>query len=395
MKKNKATKIAAFLLIITLVTASVVSEVFAKYTSKADNGNTAAVGKWGVAASAEGSLFTSKDSAGNYTVAPGDVSSGKGLNISLNGKAGVDGEISFYVNQQNIFLSSGTWGIMVEAENVPVSRQSAINSAQGAAPQVDNKASEADNLQNSSPEASSPDENAEGGEPEAGTAPEGSSAEKNTQDGDINVGSMALAGEAAPKTMQTSVVNNNTRSADSGTVYYKLSGGVYTAVDSGSLTAGTTYYVMKNQVTLAKDYWPVVFKMTGDGSVGYVPGDTEGMNTNTLKGIADTLKGVLGEKKQFKANTDLSAYGLKNQTITWQWSNCTSGCSKDAITITSGESGTVCDICKYDTILQSLMAQSGPVVKKAADGSYKAPVASTDYCLNVDFGLKMSVNQVD
>lgn len=48
MKKNKFMRIASVLLIVTLLSTSVISGTFAKYTTEAEGSDSATVAKWGV-----------------------------------------------------------------------------------------------------------------------------------------------------------------------------------------------------------------------------------------------------------------------------------------------------------------------------------------------------------
>ena len=58
MKKNKMMRSASALLVMTLLTTSVISGTFAKYTTAASAADTARVAKWGVSVEASGLLFS-------------------------------------------------------------------------------------------------------------------------------------------------------------------------------------------------------------------------------------------------------------------------------------------------------------------------------------------------
>lgn len=77
MKRSKLPKIAALLLVLTLVTATFVSGTFAKYVTKGDGKDSARVAKWGVEVEVTGDGFSTKYGkddvtagtvVGNYTV---------------------------------------------------------------------------------------------------------------------------------------------------------------------------------------------------------------------------------------------------------------------------------------------------------------------------------------
>ena len=57
MKKNKMMRTASGLLVATLLTTSMISGTFAKYTTQDEASDSARVAKWGVTALATGSLF--------------------------------------------------------------------------------------------------------------------------------------------------------------------------------------------------------------------------------------------------------------------------------------------------------------------------------------------------
>lgn len=70
MKKNKMMRIAAALLIVTLLSTCIISGTFAKYVAKADVDDSARVAKWGIKIETSGDLFKDKyetDDEGYYT----------------------------------------------------------------------------------------------------------------------------------------------------------------------------------------------------------------------------------------------------------------------------------------------------------------------------------------
>ena len=151
MKKNKMMRAASGLLVATLLTTSIISGTFAKYTTQDSASDTARVAKWGVTASASGSLFgsdyyaksesnTSNKIAATYTgsvdltgtssgssattsaekiVAPG-TQSDKGMTLSVSGTPEVKTKISIGVDNipendySDIYLANGTYGVMVD-----------------------------------------------------------------------------------------------------------------------------------------------------------------------------------------------------------------------------------------------------------------------------------------
>ena len=58
MKKNKMMRLASAVLVCTLLTTSVISGTFAKYTSTSSASDNARVAKWGVTLAANGLLYS-------------------------------------------------------------------------------------------------------------------------------------------------------------------------------------------------------------------------------------------------------------------------------------------------------------------------------------------------
>lgn len=132
---------ASALLVATLLTTSVISGVFAKYTTKAEGNDTARVAKWGVVAKLEGSLFGPEyaDAAGGNTVdtsgktisvsskmgrdssdagygenlvAPGTKSKDGAFTCTVTGTPEVAGVIDIKAKGKNISLAKGTYARM-------------------------------------------------------------------------------------------------------------------------------------------------------------------------------------------------------------------------------------------------------------------------------------------
>lgn len=76
MKKNKMMRIAAVLLIVTLLSTCAISGTFAKYVAKADFEDSARVAKWGIKIETSGDLFSEKYEAedADYIAAGGEYS---------------------------------------------------------------------------------------------------------------------------------------------------------------------------------------------------------------------------------------------------------------------------------------------------------------------------------
>ncbi|MDH6367505.1 MULTISPECIES: hypothetical protein [unclassified Breznakia] len=106
-----AKKLVAIILLASLIVLPITSGVLGRYVTQEENQNSARVALWGTVATAEGKLFTTKDTLGRNIVLPGE-SNDDGLHISIDGKPEVDGELTYELNQQNIFLGNGFWAMM-------------------------------------------------------------------------------------------------------------------------------------------------------------------------------------------------------------------------------------------------------------------------------------------
>lgn len=76
MKKNSTMRIAALLLVLTLMTSCFVGGTFAKYTTGDSGSDSARVAKWGVTASVTGGAF-----AKEYTIEDSDAAAGVALAV--------------------------------------------------------------------------------------------------------------------------------------------------------------------------------------------------------------------------------------------------------------------------------------------------------------------------
>lgn len=133
MKKNKMMRAAGALMVVTLLTTSLVSGTFAKYTTSGSATDSARVAKFGVTVVADGTLFdenyfattntpagTTPDgekdgveqailtvessASGEKVVAPG-TKNDTGLTLALSGKPEVDVQVAYTVNTaEEIFL---------------------------------------------------------------------------------------------------------------------------------------------------------------------------------------------------------------------------------------------------------------------------------------------------
>lgn len=150
MRKNKVMRLASVLLVLTLLTTSVISGTFAKYTTTGSVADTARVAKFGVVITTSGTLYSDTYYAQNVTtngnmpaattwqtqpdynsgngisvnadtqntnvVAPGTKSYGNGMSFGVTGTPEVAVEVKTTITAEDIYLAQGyTFGVMVPA----------------------------------------------------------------------------------------------------------------------------------------------------------------------------------------------------------------------------------------------------------------------------------------
>lgn len=152
--------------------------------------------------------------------------------------------------------------------------------------------------------------------------------------------------------------------------YYVFNGNAYEKANT--FESSKAYYELHDEVTVSADYYPVVFTWTEAGV-------TSGQTYTALTGENSLFSAIntyfSGQNSgQYPPNTDFNKSGV----ITWKWVFY-----KDASTDGA------------DTILGNLQAQSeGQVVVKIVDDTISA-ISTEDYNLTVDFGVDITVTQVD
>lgn len=122
MKKNRMMRLASGLLVAVLLTTSVISGTFAKYTTSASSQDSARVAKWGVIIGTTGTGFSdvykvksgigySVDSVnGDLVVAPGTEYTDNALfTISGSPEVAVDVDAVLADGYQDVFLKAGTY----------------------------------------------------------------------------------------------------------------------------------------------------------------------------------------------------------------------------------------------------------------------------------------------
>ena len=340
MKKNKMMRLACILLVCVMLSTSVISGTFAKYTTQDSASDSARVAKWGVELQVAGNLFgdaytnagaitagdtftvksfTSTDGVLDDVVAPGTMNEA-GFSFSLNGQPEVDGKIVSEVKYQNIFLKEGTYGVMVKVADGVVTPENF---------------QEFSNLYTLSGTTF--------------TAADKNSANFYTLEDDINLTHAYYPVEFAMSGTDTQY-----------NVDYTAAG-----LETNSLQTIVNYITAADHL--------------GTAASSYADGVT-------------TIKC----ERSFETNENLDSFvKLGNQKITWKWDFCQNNPECD-----NGNSA--CPYCKVDTILGMLKNTTenvAYVVKATTAGDYSSFTSTLvefeDYCLDVEFSIDITVTQED
>lgn len=153
--------------------------------------------------------------------------------------------------------------------------------------------------------------------------------------------------------------------------YYTYDDATKAYTKATAFVNGATYYTVNDKAVLTEDYYPVIYTLTGDTS--YDSGTTA---TDSLAAIKTLLENELPATETYQANTDLKTeLKLGSEVLTWEWAFEQNNAA--------------------DTILGDLAAEVA-VVKTTDDGAtYTAPVEDTDYNLDTNFNIEITVTQVD
>lgn len=335
MRKSKSMRMASGLLVVTMLSTCMISGTFARYTTQDNASDTARVAKWGVELQVDGSLFE-----------PGYL---EATNTATENTTGV-----------SVLHSSGS-----------------ANADFVVAPGTKSDKGFHFSLN---------------GTPEVATLTNAT----------IKAQNVFLKGETGRTyglMVPTNVVTKENFSAGT---YYKLDAGTYTKVDTYDDSV-TTYYTLEDEASVSANYYPVVYKLAGTTELDSGADTADSLNEIAQK-IADTM-----QTSTVTATTDgnqISTYKVSNvkvdpnenlatelsmstETITWEWAYDHSD---------SGEGDSACDKCKADTILGLLMddnTKNQVVMSGNSGATYVAPVEYTDYCLNTQFSIDITVTQVE
>lgn len=363
MKKNKALRAASALLVLTLLTTSIIGGTFAKYTTSDSAADTARVAEWGVTLQVSGNLYGKAYTAGN-------LEASKPVAWKSESETG-----------QSV-ISAGVSA--VAADNL-------------LAPGTQSDAGPFEFKLTGTPEVAS--------QTKVKITTQNIFLKKNDENKQYGLMVPVKDGELTNE--------NFVDIAEQQGGLYTYETDTYKKVDTGATktpVAGKTYYTLEDAFTLSKNYYPIVYKLTGDTK------DEDGtIDTDSLKEVAETiLKKVKSDatfavapdtckgngtavSESIPPNTDLSnKLALNDEIITWSWAY---------------GNGTDADRAMYDgadTVLGNLQAgllnggvtTTACVVKGNDTDGYTVLVApaegaTPDYSLQTQFDIEITVEQVD
>lgn len=334
MKKNLMMRIASFLLVAVLISTSAISGTYAKYVTSDNASDEARVAKWGISLQIIGDLY-----ADTYKNTPTDWTSDT-LTVQAFDTSAADANVVAPGTKNEKGLSFGLTG----------------------KPEVDYKVT----------------------------------GEVVSQNIFLKANTYGLMVK-----VESEIINE----------YNFASEDLYTTTDEVTFTKAAaydenaTYYTLQDSVDLTKDYYPVVYKLAGTG-INY----TGDYSSDSLNGIAAAIAAAMNGSaitvtpdanniSTYTIIADTTALrhsntaieevvNMDNLTITWEW-EFERKTGDAVITMYDGA----------DTILGNLMATrkngiEGVVVMLSGSG-YTKPIEHTDYCLDTQFSIDITVTQVD
>ena len=337
MKKNKMMRLASGLLVAVLITTSTISGTYAKYTTAGTATDEARVAKWGVTVVANGTLYGEKYADDTSKITASDDEDV----ISVYGKQAA----------KNNVVAPGTMS------------DEGFHFAINGKPEVDSKVTV-----------------------------------------DMSYQNIFLAkGKYGVMVPVEGVTAENF--GDVGNVFYTFDNGTKEYAKADAYADATPYFELHDaaEVTNTNGYWPVVYSMAGE--TVYTAGT---VSDDSLKAVADLIADKISttvdpvqhatNKSQWtytdivrniEQNKDIAAeeMNLGNIGISWAWEFDYDGAGTyDA----------------QDTILGNLMAErigggdwKGDVVKYKDATTYEQLTEGTDYCLDTNFTIDITVEQVD
>lgn len=334
MKKNKMMRLASVLLVLTLLSTSVISGTFAKYTTQDSASDSARVAKWGVTLQVMGKLYGEayKDtivanddttltvlaydhaSADDYVIAPG-TNSDDGFHISLTGTPEVTSQTTVTIKAQNIFLNAGNYGLMVAVPS-----------------------------------------------------------------GTVTAENFAYMGDLYT---QTSGIYTKATTFAASTDYFTLE-------DEADTTSLATYYPvvysMTGDTTYSGDISTDTINALANviaGKFGTVSTSTDANNITTYTVTSDEIAPLTDLDNKFK---------IDDIEITWAWAF--NGTSSGDTASVKDKADTILGLL-MTRVAAGPDLLDGTVVMKQSDDTYKAPTEHTDYCLDTSFEIDITVNQVN
>ncbi|MCD8364431.1 MAG: hypothetical protein LUC83_01195 [Clostridiales bacterium] len=374
MKKNKVRRLASVLLVLTLLTTSIISGTFAKYTTTDEGSDTARVAKFGVVATVSGGLF------GDYYYTKNDTNGNNPNEISVTTNASTAGTNS--------------------VENSAVSENDVVapgtqNTANGLTISVTGTPKVSTNVKITSDTTS------------------------NSTYSDIWLlnGSYAVMKDVTTTVTADNFTDYYVRTGNPDAYTYTKATGTY---DSSALSG--IYYEMVDGVTLSSSEYPTsqdaryVYETTAGGAeeghyypIVWTVTPSTGSEVGNIHTVGDltaqlALYGAInGSLITYAPNTDLSsANGFGSYVITWEWPfEILNGTVADETV--DGCDTILGDLIAYDSTTSNYqvvqITDTGNICGISVDTTSDVKTATVDgtkvACLTVGFNATVTVTQVD
>ena len=347
MKKNVMMRLASFLLVAVLISTSAISGTYAKYVTQDSGADQARVAKWGISLQVVGDLFGVSYKNG---IVPTAVDEDDAIRV----------QASDYATKGSNVVAPGT----LNAEGMSFGLTGT--------PEVDYQIT----------------------------------AEIISQNIYLMAGSYA---QMVP--VEAGKINAMNYDHFKAELYTGAVGGPYTKAPdkyADFVAIGGAHFTLEDNFTLTTPYYPVVFDLAGTAGTD-VSVDTT-YTADSLEVVADKIADALNgsdvalptavdsvytrniTSKEYDTNVAIEDIGLSNMSITWEWA------------FERKDAGVVIPMYDYaDTVLGNLIADreagaklEGEIVKTTDSGdTYVALAEDTDYCLDTQFSLNITVTQVD
>ena len=350
MKKNKMMRLASVLLVCVLLTTSVISGTFAKYVTTGSASDTARVAKFGVAITTSGTLYSDTYYAGSATEAnipaatiwalKPDYNNGTG--ISVNAETASENVVAPGTKSYGNGLGFGVTG----TPEVAVEVKTSITAE------------------------------------------------------DIFLSKAYTYGVMVPAKVNA---DNYETLVGGGKLYVKDATDAFTVATTGTYSSTAAYYLLTDEASIANDYFPVKYDLTGETTATDVTAQA------VASKIADAVYGTTAPgavtdsyltkytdiSKKYNANTNLGTdVKLGSETLTWEWEFEATG--MDAADTILGDMIAARSVATPNYYVVAINGSTVTTVTYGTGDDYTVKAGGTVVAnLRTQFNIALTVTQVD